>query len=309
MKRILRQSAVFLALLLLLTIVRFPYDDYAKDAFSRIKQRAGQQGVRLEASRTEFSFPTTLGLENLGVLLATRPLPIPIFAESAIIKLRLLPLLAFHGGFAGAFKIYGGTLNLDANYGLLSREAKLYAEGEKVDLSLHPLLNANGIGGLLALKLTTTVSPAAIVDNGQSLPTSLGYFIDFAELEMSVERGRYDGGHQVGGLIKLPKASEISINLLADKNKDKVLLKKVQAFSSLGELSGKGDLRVSDALKITRANCDFAVKLTPEGAKELGPYLALAAKLPVESPGRDYQIHVEQKEGDAKLHISVSSGS
>jgi type II secretion system protein N len=309
MKRILRQLAVFLVLLLLFTIVRFPYDDYAEEAFTSFKQKAAQHGVRLDAGRTEFSFPATIGLGNLGVLLPARPLPIPLFVESAIIKLRLLPFFALHSSFAGAFKIYGGTLNSNITYGLLSREATLHTEGEKIDLSMHPLLKANGIGGLLALKLTSTVLPATISDNAQKSSSPWSYVIDFAELEMSVENGRYDGGHLVGGVIKLPKASEISANLQADKNKDKVLLKKVQVFSSLGELSGNGDLRLSDAFRITRANCDFAVKLTPQGTKEIGPYLALAAKLPVDSPGRDYRIHVEQKEGEAKPNISVSPGS
>jgi len=302
MKRIVRQACLFLVLVIIVAIVRFPYDEYSDDIIAAAKNQSQAFGVYLDIEELHISFPGKLDFKNLSVLIPVRPAPVPVLVEQGSLDPSLFALLLLRGVFQGTFSAYDGELESRYTYSFFSGDSALTLRARDLALSAHPLLRTFGIGGTADLELNATLSQQAPVEGQTPRPR---YRLDTANLRLTIDGGRYQGGHKVYGLVELPGVDDVRIVLETEMNQQKVTLNRFELLSSLGSAKGSGTLSVSADNKVKRANLNFSLKLTAEGFNAAGSYLALAARRPLDSAGRQWRIQVSKKANDKTPTIKV----
>lgn len=308
MKKILIQSAIFLGLLLLVTLLNLPYDQYAEDLVQSVQRQLRTGGVAVEVEKTDVSFPGEFTLGNVSLLLPTRPLPVPLFIDQIIVSPRILRIFLLQGAVDGNIQAYEGQITASLIYRLLSGNKDLTVRGQTLQLSGHPLFKALGVSGVLNLNAESQISqekvpPGAANDLRQAV--LLG---GASSAHISLEHGEYQGGHKLQGLIELPAAKEISLTVTVEQKKKRIVLNQLELFSSLGSATGSGSIVVTQTGKLQRANLRFSLQLTAEGNTAFGGYLALAARMSPESPPRNWEIQIAKRERYPEPQIIVTPG-
>ena len=147
MNRILKQFLIFLSLLLALIVIKFPRDSIADYFAEVLKKQSNEHGAKLEIAKSKYSFPLELTFENINLLLPSKPLPLPITVEKIKSEISIFSLFALNLNINSTSNLYQGTLRTNFKQSILSSNTELYAEGEKINLELHPILKTFSLKG------------------------------------------------------------------------------------------------------------------------------------------------------------------
>ena len=275
-----KKFLIFLALLAAFTLWQIPYSQLLQDQFSKIKPELAKQGVFLDFGELRALFPVGIGFQGLNGMLKLGPTPIPFQADSGEFKLGILSLFRARADLKGEFKFYGGTLRSAFNQSLRgARDTSWDLELTDLALDKHPFLEFYGVGGKVSgtFNLRPSALPAEPVPQG-----------DFT---INIREGSLKSGQTIG-VVKLPPLNNLSLEAVAELRERRLGTKKFELKSSLLDGSGRGECQFESGGGLGLCNGSFELNLTTEGLQSVGPYLALAAGLPVENPARRWKIEV-----------------
>lgn len=304
MKRIVRQSAAFVVLLALLTIVRFPYSEYIEEKILIVQQKLRPQGVTLQTGKVKSSFPFKLSIDTLGVLFLTKPFPIPLLADHAVLELRTLPLLMLRAALAVNLSMYSGKVSGDLTKGLFSKIANLELHGSKLQIGKYPLASALTADGILDFDVSAQMKLPQAEKNLSA--RSLAQLISTGTAELKIEEGLVAGGQKIYGLFTLPRIEGITGQAKARKSRERLQVERAKFYSSLGTAEGTGNVYFDPEGQIDQASINGTIALTTPGVTAIGSYLALAAGTSTEKPGRNWSVQLEKKSGK-KVELKLKS--
>ncbi len=314
MRKIIYQALSFLLLVIALTLIRYPYSEFAAELIESWKQQARRGGLQVESGEVSLNFPLGIKVNSLAFTLPTIPSPFPFRADSVYLSADLTSLLSpkwiLAEGLAlpltGAIDAYGGKINWSFSTRLLQDKSHNEIIGKDLDLSKHPWASEGRLRGLLSFDLQAGLIKQTL--NSKSLNGKSGslYVIDSGTLRIFLKNGSYAGGHRIAGLLSLPPAEDIKMEVLAEKKLHKVIIKQAHLFSSLGEAQLSGTLKVSDTLRLEEAEADITILLTAIGFAKFGPWLALAANAPSDSKARNFQLHISKTNPADRGSVKVS---
>lgn len=262
MKRTVKRLLLFVVLLALFTIVRFPYEDLLEDELSEIRRQAGNQGFFFELEDSSLRFPGTLEFERFGALIATRSLPVPLVLTRGQFELDFLPFLLLRAQVSGSAKAYGGEIETTFHRNVFGDDYSAHLEADSINLADHPSLKALGISGDASFDVAALISAA-------SPPRSV-------EAELQINNGALSYPGKIAGAFAVPKLSALNLEISAEGDNGKYSLGKCQASSSHGSVSCGGTFAVNPAGIVEAAQLRIELALNELGRTEFGPYLALA---------------------------------
>jgi hypothetical protein len=272
MKRIIRQASTFLALLLIVTLVRLPYGSYRDRLLPRLRHAAKNASiVSLDAEDISVSFPAELAVKKLGLLFAAGMFPVPVLVDSAVFHPALLPLLGLTADIAGKVQLYNGVIDLSARRGFFSSGGSFELHGRGIELEQHPVLQSLAARGTLSVdaKGSAQADPQVLTD------------IDSLDLKVNLNHGELSSGLRLFGVVQIPPIKEIEGTLDAQLRKTRAVLSDLNLSCSLGTLKGSGAGNIDRFGLLSGGNASFSISLTAEGQSTIGQYLALAANIPL----------------------------
>lgn len=280
MNRTLRQALIFFALLLVFTLARMPYDVLFPNFIENLKAAARESRIPLSIGSSDASFPARVELSQVAaqIPLQGAAFSVPIAIDSASLRVHPLSLLILRAVTDLELKGYGGTITgtigSPFSGGAIDGELRI----QNLSIGAHPLSSLIGVTGLLSGTFTGLLS---VIDPTQTDGT----------IELKISSGTYAGGHTVY-IMKLPPISDISAAISGTVKGFAVRMSTATVRCSLGEASAKGSLELIPAnrpgstglsvLPFKNLKLEGTLRLSDEGKKLFGGYLALGAKLPVD---------------------------
>jgi len=289
-KKLLRSVIVFMVALVVVGIVRFPYDSFSDDIVRALKQEAKRNRIVLNIENLSTHFPGKITTETLsGYVAAKEIFPIPFFFSDLTARVQLLPFLWLSLQINGEFKAYKGQIGGEVTQSLISDSSSILLHGTNLQLEEHPTLELYGLQGALEFQVTGEITRAA-----DAPPT-----LSESELALKITNGRIVGKHTIAGIFPLPNAKDINIAIAVTGKGNRAMLESFKFASSLGSANGSGSLELNEQGIIDRANFNFEIGLTSKGEAELGNYLALAAGEPLDSGIQNWKISISKPAGKA----------
>lgn len=267
MKRILLQTAAFLALTLVVTVLTFPYDMYGKRVGELIKENGRSLGLILELETPRIKAPWGADLSNVWIGTSAFGPPLQVlFFKTALLRLQLAQLFLLRLGLAVDIEENMGPIQMQAGYSLLSGRISARADGQKLEMDRHPLFRLLSLSGELSLSLDIGIKGAdgALV-------------LDDSSAGLALKRGYYPGGDKVYGIVELPQISDIEVEISALGNGKNIRTKKLEAVSSLGAITGSCNASLLADLRPELVRCRAEISLSAEGRDRFAAYLALAS--------------------------------
>lgn len=292
MQRTIRQAIIFLALLLVISLVRIPYGSY-KERILPALRKATANGPLLSIDADDFvvSFPTRLTVEKLSASFRAGPLPLPLYVESMDFSLRLLPLLWLTTALEGDASLYKGKVDVQASRSVFGGKLSFAAVGSGVNLAEYPAFRPFGGAGTLEFN----VSGSAAQD-----PATLAQ-LDEAKAVVQLHNASLAGTGNWIPLVKLPPISEIEGRIDAQLKASQWTLQTLQLASSLGTVKGNGSGKLAADGNISQGNIKLRIALNEAGKSVIGGYLALASGASVDNPPLNYQVDVQLRLGSKPI--------
>lgn len=272
--RIARRTALFAGLLLLVVAIQLPYQ-FGGTVKEILYARAKTVGIPLEIQEVTLHFPAIVELKGVGAEFPFNGFSIPFRAENLSLKPHLLRLLTLRGEGGLDFNAYGGRGAFSASKSFFSNSSNFDLTIHQLDLGQHPSSGLFGLKGKLSFVGHSTFTR----DSAERT------LIENTSAKLELDHGQYSGGHLIANTFPLPALSDLSLVLDLVQEAAFFRIRQLELLSSLGSLHGTGLIGVSAEGTVASANLSATAKLTNDGRKALGIYLALAA-------GRD------QKEAD-----------
>jgi len=285
MSKPLRTITIFLIFVVLIGVVRAPFETFDEDLVQRLIDVAKKNNVLLKVEGYSLRFPVSMEIDSLSGYVATpNAFPIPFLFTDTSLSPRFLPLLWLSGEVEATSTGYGGGVSLKVSHPLMGNSANVKLTGTQLQLGKHPTLKPYGINGELSFSLVGSIDG---LDKAQpQLQTGL--------IEVTVKKGQFPSGYKINNLIPIPAASNIEMNLVVEAKNQKSNLKKARLTSSLGSATGSGSLELNKKGLVKQLDLSFEISLSQQGVESLGGYLALAAGEPVDSKINDWLIVVSQ---------------
>lgn len=273
MNRYVKQAIIFLALLLLVTLVRLPYDTYPDSIRATLTEAAAREQASLVIDELTLGFPATLSSKGVRLAYPLRgtPLVLPLVVDSLELSLQTLSLLALRYSTDLTASLYDGAVEGSFSVPMFGKGIGLKGEVQHLDLGKHPLAQAFGVTG--ALTATFDIE-ARRRDPLPPTPES-------GTITVSIVDGHYAGGHRIS-LLDLPEIREIGFTAKAQVEQKRLKLTRALLSSSLGKATVTGSANRTDDGLITDGNAKISLELSDDGRKRYAGFLALAAQLPLE---------------------------
>ena len=273
MNRYVKQAIIFLALLLVVTLIRLPYDTYPESIRTTLQELAARERASLSIDDLSLSFPATLSSRGMRFAypLTGTPLILPLVVDSLELSLQTLSLLALRYSTELNAKLYDGSIESSVSMPIFGSALNAKGEVQHLDLGKHPLAQAFGVSGLLT---ATFDLEARRRDPAPPTPEA-------GSLTVSIVDGHYNGGHRIA-IIDLPEIREIGFTAKAQLEPKRVKVTRALLSSSLGKASLTASANRTDAGAITDGNAKISLDLSEVGKKRFAGFLALAAQLPLE---------------------------
>lgn len=302
MKRILRQFLVFLVLLMVVTIIWFPYDSYSKDIVKTVREHAAKMGIFVNIEQLTLGFPGKCKFSNVSGLVRTTTSPVPFTIDRGEAWLKWLSLLQLKGEVEGFLKAYEGTIDLGGSQDITGGPITIKLLGKQLDISKHQILKYHSLQGLVDFEIE-----GAIDDKDGS---KYGYLV------AKLRKGKIENwkileaslAYQLGfptGLIQLKTVDDIKLDTLIALEENKLKVQNFHFTSSIGNAVGQGSGSLTARGELMEGRVDLSLDLTPEGTAIFGPYLSLAAKQFTESPPSSWSIAVLYNRG-MRPNVSVT---
>lgn len=290
MPRLVRQFLTFLGLLLLVTVLRFPYDTFGPQLANYLKQEARKHRITLQFDELILGMPARASFSGMGLLIPVEGLaiPIPLRFQQGSASLRLLPLLRLALATQLEATGYGGSVVLKSQQSLLSGLVDVGGLASNIQLQELPVPYAKTTRGQLSVDFELEpFSPQQL--DVTTLP---------ARIKVEIKDGEFLGSTATFSPIPLRDVKAINATVAGALQQGSFSFNRCELFSSLGALNCKGDLKLSPRNEIESATISGTLTLTPEGIDYLGGYLALLAETPTANPAKTW---------DLKLSFSASS--
>ncbi len=299
MNPVLKQAIVFLCLLLIVTVVKLPYDLLPDHLENFLIETVRSSGGAMAIKETKLGFPATVTLNEVGASLAipTRPpLPIPFVAQKISASLSVLNLLMLRLNSSVLIDAYQGNVSASISKPLFGAISNFNWSAKNLEIGEHPVAAAQGITGAVSFDGSLK----------SDLPALNPASVKEGVLNFSLTNGNYSGGHKIS-IVVLPPISNISTSCSIRLNETNLVVSNCNLTSSITSATVQGSVTRSKA-DTKSFNGPFSggsltvnLQLSSEGAKSnsLGGYLALAAKLdPQKSESiRKYIIKIIPKNG------------
>lgn len=294
-----KKFLLFLALLAIFTIARFPYQHFGKSIYHKIQSQLAKESILLSAKEAKLSFPALLKFSQAQLSFPQLGLRFPetksskLNIEEAHFQLKVLPLFLLRQELSARFQSLGGLASFLLSKRFTNEHHKLdfFIQGIALDLLPSPL--EGGISGTFNLEGTLTGDAA--------LGGGLQSFLDGekAQLKLNVTDANYYGGDKISGIIKLPPIENIKVDAEAHLKEGGISIDYFSAFTSLGAAKGSGMLRLLESGRIGQAEMKIEIDLTDEGARSFSGYLALAANISPETNYKNWTLLLEKSPNQA----------
>jgi type II secretion system protein N len=279
-----RQIVLFFGLLIILTIIKFPYGNYIEGYVQDALKEARKQNITIDYTDFTFKLPANITLRNLGIVFPTAQLPLPLFIDTFTASYNILPLFILHNSVDIDLTAYSGQVHGEISKGLFSDEVTFDSTIQDVSLIKHPLFGHLGAAGTLDAEVNLeTVLQRTLPKEGS--------------LKIDIKDGSYVGGHTINGLIKLPAVEDLTANVTArikSLNKADVSL---TLSSSVGEVTSQGVITFNTNALVTSFKGNARINLTSIGKQHFGGYLALAAQSNIDNPADSWSMSIDYVPG------------
>ena len=276
MKRYFGQFTVFLLLVLLVYVVRFPYSEYAERQLrTSVQDISRSQGISVDFDDLELGLPLSSTLKNLTASIPSELGSIPIVVDQLQIRPKLLPLALLRGEFLGELLLYRGEAKVELSAPFFDNKQELSANAKKISLGTHSNLAKLGISGFLDFKVDAKTKTAD--SSPPSIPIAKNLELISSTINIKLDDARYGGGYKVAGLVEIPVVSDISLDVGLEQLGKRIAIKDFAFYSSLGSLKGVGKLSISQEMLLKRLTLEGTIALTKNGADKFGGFLALQA--------------------------------
>jgi type II secretion system protein N len=296
MKRAGRQFLYFLILLLIYSVLRFPYSNYGNKMLAELQRTARNEGILLDIPEASVEFPGVLLAQNISLVIPFEQVRIPVVVDSFKLSPSFLSLFRLHFSFDGDLDLYGGVAKVQIEKSIFGDEISFTIVGDKVNFASHQILRRLGFGGLL----NVDVRGVAKQLQGQSI-----YELVDLSLNAGLVDGEYTGKYKVAGMVEIPNISDIRIKAKSRARKNNVNLETVEIHSSLGIVNLSGAGVISNRLLLAKGNTDIDIRLSPEGRKAFGAYLALAAGVSLDATNEHWSVRATKKAGSPQPEVVV----
>lgn len=290
MKKFFKSLSLLVFFVFIFALFRYPYSAFNQDIAKAIKSQAEQAGILLSIDQLEVHFPANLQLSGIhGYFPTPQGLPIPFAIESVGVYPKLWRLLRLETAGVSTINGYAGEMRVWFTSPIFGETMALQGDLAHLNLNKHPLLALNGVHGTIHGKLDAKFEKAPSSTLSPVLPPLLE-----GRLQFSLENGQLKSGAPLGGLIPLPAVQDAGLSLLVEGKDQRLRLEKFDFSSSLGSASGTGSLELSPTYQLLQTNLTFHLKLSDDGVRQIGGYLALAAQIPVESQHSEFKVTIFQ---------------
>lgn len=307
---------VFFLLLLSVFVIRFPLAILEKWTIKTLETEALAAGIQITAEDWTLSPPVSLSFKKLNARLLNANAPFPFFLNQGTFDLSLLRAMMLRSQLQGDLEAYSGKINLNLDYSLLSQSGKVEANAAKLHLEEHPVIDGLNLSGQLSLGLHSAFSviehqqAEKLVKNNTSAQKNRKLsFQKTAQLTegqafLELIEVNYAGGYKIGNVIPIPTFANLGALLKLNWNKNRLVMEKFDALSSLGQIIGSGQSDVSATGELKELDVSFQIALSEYGSKELGGYLALAANKIKESKHPFWNLKLSGKNLE-ELQVTV----
>jgi type II secretion system protein N len=300
MNRAGRQFLCFLVLLLIYSVLRFPYSKYGNKMLAELQRSARNEGIMLDVPDVSVEFPGVLIARNISLVIPLEQIRVPIFVDSFKLSPSILSLFMLRLSFAGDLQIYGGLLELEMEKSIFGDEIAFSLVGSKVNIASHQILRRLGFTGLLNLEVKGVAK--------QITDKSI-YELGDLSLEVAVVDGKYTGKYRVAGMVEIPNIQDIQLTAKSRARNNSIKLESLEMFSSLGVVKTQGAGMLSKSFLLEKGNADIDIRLTPEGQKAFGGYLALAAGVSLDTKSEHWSVKASKDIGKRQPNVLVRPGT
>lgn len=296
-KRLIKQLATFLFLLVIVWGANAPYESFVRTGYQDLQTDWRKSGVVVREKAFGVSFPLGLHLDQVAVQFLAGQVPVVLLLDTLDIRPSLLSILMlrFKGNANASF--YGGKLEGNFNRPLLGSNPgtrlEVQLDGSGVQLGKHMFFQGLGIDGELKLDSETTL--ISVDQYGAMAPVA-------GSGTLSLVGGKIRAGSRVMGLFELPATEDANLEIRWKLADAKLGLEKAVLKSSIGEVSGGGHMLFTSDFQQTK-ECDIDLQIDiADAGKSIVPYLMLAAgrQLSSDNPGdgpRSWMLSIRQSEG------------
>lgn len=285
MKPFTRKLAVLLILVLVVAVIKLPFDRFYRMVFSHIQSAAQDQGIGVLAEQISFKFPVTLHTTGLSIYTRIGETPIPFYFNTFDASLKLLPIALFRRVLAGSGTAYDGSLELLVAGSLFGDPDEVTLTISNFDISQHPAARIYSLAGSLSAELKTHFQKSL---TGMPKDTAAS---------ISLSNGSFPSGVKLFGLIEIPAVKEINIASKFNQQLEKIMIQGLRVSCSLGTAQAKGSLQLTKDGEISTAALDAVLELSQEGQTSVGQWLALQAGQSIEAPAANWSIEARKNSG------------
>jgi len=277
MNRSLRKFGLFVGLLVVVSIIWFPFELFYDDITDALKARAERHHIFVDIGSVEMSFPANIYLSEVGGVIRRGDLPVPFAFERVALHPQLLPFLTLKSVMKAELAAYDGRASTRIERKFFDDLTHIELQAHSLNRAKHPALGFYGVRGLLSLE------GEASVIAGEPFPRRA--FVDISLSE----------GHFQGDLSPLvPEIKNIEGEAFFTQEQDQASLEKLSLSSSVGTATGTGRIALLPTGLIKEASFQFRIQLSDAGRKSLGGYIALLAQGNVDNPGANWELSITQ---------------
>lgn len=295
MNRVVKQGIIFISLVAIVSIIRLPYGSYKNTFLPKLRSKLTSANIGVDFEDARVSFPFNQEISKLKLFFSIKNIPLQVYSESIKSETTLLSLLKLNPHITTNSLVYGGSIQVDMNYPLLSRIVDAKLSTKDFPLESFPLAQGFVVAGKLSLDIESSFDK-----NNLDLLA-----LEDSKINLQIKDASYLGDDIYMSVFKFPKISNLQLLAKAILNKQKLNITSFELESSLGKSSATGVLHLARNYKIDYASFSISLEFSDEGQEKLAGYLALASSTDIAKAGKNWNIEIELTAG-SKPTIKVT---
>ncbi len=285
-KKLLKTLFLFVAIFLVIAIVRFPYESYCDELIEMTKSAGRSRNVLLAIEGCSLGFPpTTVQFQSVsGFVVLNQALHLPFFLSNAKLSVSPLSLLLTRLDGNLELKAYNGELASKFTAGLFQPPQIVESQLSGLQLGEHPAAQLYGLTGVLDGTFQATL---ATLESQQ-------HAWEAVSLDLSLREGNVQGGSVPYMPVPLPKISNLEVSMKLIQDEDRLSIESCTLSSSLGSAKCRGWIAVEGLGEISELSVRIDIDLAKDGAEALSGYLALTAGMSPETKHERWRVNVNK---------------
>lgn len=284
MNKALKQFLLFLGLVIFIQLLSSPFQNIGDYIYQTLKSNLASFNIEINANEARFRLPAKLILPKSEIKIKQRY----VILNDLNLSLSILKLLQLKRSINLAANLFNGTAKINLIQALLIQNfLDIAAEIENMDIG--SMLDDKRFVGSFSTKLNA------------SLPIIKG-IIDFKHNiagDIKIRNGSYIGGDNIAGLMILPAAREIKVDLDLESKKSHYKLERISFSSNLGLVSGYAEFELGPDPRFPKTvDLELEIDLTDEGANFFSDYLKLSSKTPTVEKHKKWKLIAKKAQNE-----------